>query len=569
MAAGKVARLKARKVSMAQDISKQGALPAAGTPADRAADRSTDRSADADAAPNVDAAGDANDRLAAIDIGSNSIRLVVACPLQGGQFRIIDEERRSTRLAHRLGAKGKLDQQSMDRTVVELQQFSKLVKSFDVTRLDTIATCAVREASNGEAFMQRVEKETGLKIRTISAEEEALYSFRSVQAAFDISDSNIAVADIGGGSTEIVYASAGHVEKIYSTKLGAVRLTERFTGSKGLFDDAGHLIRKHAAEELKDEVKGRPFTPQVLYGTGGTFTALASMIIATRGEDSQMIWGYRVTRADVRHLLDRLSSMSIKSRRSIPGLNADRADIIIAGVAIVGEVMDRLRTNILRVHTGGVRDGLLLEMTDSLRSTREPTIDPALQIEGFAVSCGADLAHAKHVAFLCGQIYDELAAAKVVSGEDREVLTAAAMLQDVGYLINYKQHHHHSYQLIVNSQLPGFRRHDLELIANVARYHRGARPKKKHANFRKLGKLDRRRVRQLAAILRIAGGLDRGHLQRVRSVSATAEPGRMLLEVVATGDPDLELWAARGRVALFERAFRRQLAIQLSDSESV
>ena len=515
----------------------------------------------------TDAGDPPSDRLAAIDIGSNSIRLVVACPLQGGQFRIIDEERRSTRLAHRLGTNGKLDGKSMQRTLDELQQFKKLVDSIEVSRLDTIATCAVREATNGPAFIKRVKDETGLDVRVISAEEEALYSFRSVQAAFDISDSNVAIADIGGGSTEIVYASAGHVEKIYATKLGAVRLTERFSGTNGLFEDASGLVRKYAAEELKDTVTKRPFTPQVLYGTGGTFTALASMMIALRGEDSQMIWGYRLTRADVRHLLDRLSSMTIKSRRSIAGLSADRADIIIAGVAIVGEVMDRLKTNILRVHTGGVRDGLLLEMTDSLKLSREPEIDSAKAVETFALSCGADLAHAKHVAYLSGQIYDELAKAKIVSGADRSLLTTAAIMQDVGYLINYKQHHKHTYQLIVNSQLPGFRRHDLELIANVARYHRGARPKKKHTNFRKLAKEDRLRVRQLAGILQVAGGLDRGHLQRVQSVKISAMDDKLLIEISSNGDPDLELWAARGRVALLERAFRRDVVIQLAEEE--
>lgn len=506
------------------------------------------------------------ERLAAIDIGSNSIRLVVACPLRGGQFRVIDEERQSTRLAHQLATKGRLDGKAMQRTVDALQQFKKLADSFGVRRLETIATCAVREATNGQEFVQRVRKETGLDVRVISAQQEGLYSFRSVQSAFDISDSNIAVADLGGGSTEIVYASAGHVEKIYSTRLGAVRLTEQFAGTRDPGDNACEQIGKYAAQELRTKIKKRPFTPQVLYGTGGTFTAVASMIVAMRGEDTQMIWGYRVTRADVRHLLDRLASMSTKERRSIPGLSTDRADIILAGVAIIDAVMDRLNTNILRVHTGGVRDGLLLEMTDSLRNEAEPTINVQQAVESFAGSCGADLAHARHVAQLAVQIYDGLVEANLVAANDRELLTTAALLQDVGYLINYKQHHKHSYQLIVNSQLPGFRRHDLELIANVARYHRGARPKKKHANFRKLTRADRLKVRHLAAIIRIAGGLDRGHVQRVTAVNTTVQDGKVLLEIQAQGDPDLELWASRGCLKLFRRVFRRDVIIQVADS---
>lgn len=504
------------------------------------------------------------ERLAAIDIGSNSVRLVVASPLRGGQFRIIDEERQSTRLAHQLATKGRLDGKAMQRTIDALQQFKKLADSFGVSRLETIATCAVREATNGQEFVQRVRRETGLEVRVISSQQEGMYSFRSVQSAFDISDSNIAVADLGGGSTEIVYASAGHVEKIYSTGLGAVRLTEQYAGTRDQGDDACEQIRKHAADELKIKIKKRPFTPQVLYGTGGTFTAVASMIVALRGEDTQMIWGYRVTRADVRHLLDRLASMSAKERRSISGLSADRADIILAGVAIIDAVMDRLNTNILRVHTGGVRDGLLQEMTDSIRCDVEPAINVRQAVESFAASCGADLTHARRVAHLASQIYAGLVDAELVAANDQDLLKTAAILQDVGYLINYKQHHKHTYQLIVNSQLPGFRRHDLELIANVARYHRGARPKKKHANFRKLARLDRLKVRRLAAILRIAGGLDRGHVQRVTSVAVSVQQGKVLLEIKAHGDPELELWAARGCLKLFRRVIRRDVIIQVA-----
>ena len=194
--------------------------------------------------------------------------------------------------------------------------------------------------------------------------------------AFDISDRNIAVVDIGGGSTEIVLASAGHIEKIYSTSLGAVRLNELYGNRSNLFGEDVELLVREVDRQLKRDVKKRAFVPQVVYGTGGTFTALASMIIASRNEDSQLVWGYRVTRADVRHLLDRLSNMSNKERRSLPGLNQDRADIIVAGLAIVDRVMSRLQTNILRIHTGGVRDGLLLTMIDELpQPSNTPRVD--------------------------------------------------------------------------------------------------------------------------------------------------------------------------------------------------
>ncbi len=498
-------------------------------------------------------------RLAAIDIGSNSIRLVVAHVLTGGQFRIVDEEREATRLVRHLGSTGRLDDEAIDKTIAGLKRFSQLAHGQGVSQMKTIATCAVREADNGAEFVQRVRDETGLEVTVITAQDEARYAFRSVQGAFDITDRNIAVVDIGGGSTELVYASAGHVEKICSTPLGSVRLTELCGGS--LFGDEPEKLVSYIDRELKRRVRKRPFAPSIVFGTGGTFTALASMIIAARKEDSQMIWGYRVTRADVRHVFYRLANMSPKERRNVPGLSTDRADIIVAGLAIIDRVMARLKTNVLRVHTGGVRDGLLLSMVNELPGTQRQEPDSRLAIESFAVSCGADLPHSKHVAWLAGELCEQLGDKLPLEPGDREILETAALLQDVGYLINYKQHHQHSYQLIVNSRLPGFRREELELIANVARYHRGARPKKKHASFRQLHRADRQRVVRLASLLRISGALDRGHAQRVCRLQATVDQGRVTIGVAANGDPALELWAARQSAEFFQRAFRRDLQI--------
>ena len=403
-----------------------------------------------------------------------------------------------------------------------------------------------------------------MEVEVISPHDEALFAFRSVQRAFDISDRNIAVADIGGGSTEIVFASAGHVEKICATQLGAVRQTELF-GKSNLFGEDTHRLVKSVDRELKRDVTKRPFNPQVIYGTGGTFTALASMIIAARNEEAPVLWGYRVTRADVRHLLDQLSNMTTKQRRNVAGLNQDRADIIVAGLVIVDRIMERLKTNILRVHTGGVRDGLLLSMVDGLSDAATTVSDRTQIVEQFARSCGTDVAHARQVAKLSVAIFDQLVPVTDLEPSDRETLVFAALLQDVGYLINYQQHHKHTYQLIVNSTLAGFRRHELEIIANVARYHRGARPKVKHANFRKLPKGDRHRVRQLSAILRLAGALDRGHMQRVTSVNLDSYDEIVDVNVFANDDVDLEIWSARSMAHLFERAFSKRLVVSASD----
>lgn len=503
----------------------------------------------------------AKGRMAAIDIGSNSVRLVVADPIHRDQFRIIDEERRSTRLARTLGSSGRLDDAAMEETLEVLRHFKQLAEGLQVARLETIATCAVREATNADEFLRRVVDEVGLQVRVISAAREGLYALRSVQTAFDISDQNVAIVDLGGGSTEIVLVSSGFVEKTYSTNLGAVRMTELYGGHRQLFDAEHEQLLISIGREARRQIRRLPFQPQVIYGTGGTFTAIASILMARRKEDPNAMWGYRLTRADIRHLLERIRRMPSKERRNMPGLAADRADIIVAGLAIVDRVMARLKTNLLRVHTGGVRDGLLLSMLDREISSADETDRHIAAAEQFAAHCGADLGHARHVAYLAGRLFDELSPYMNLSAQDRHLLTTAALLQDVGYLINYKSHHKHSYQLILNSRLPGFRKQDLSLIATIARYHRGSNPKKKHAHFRHLVRTDQQRVQQLAAILRIAGSLDRGYLQRVENVRITHIPGRYTLHADATSNPELEIWSARNRSALFEKVFRAQLVV--------
>ena len=503
-----------------------------------------------------------SDRLGVIDVGSNSIRLVVAELSPGGGFRILDEERESTRLAKALSSTGRLGPRSIDESLDALRRFQSIAEGFQVSQLRTIATCAVREAQNGNEFCQRAKAEARLDIDVISDEEEAQLAYRSVLQTYDISDKNVAIADVGGGSTEIVLVSENHIEEIYSTPLGAVRLTEMFC-SPGLFGDDYKPLIQFINRQLKKTIRKPPFPPQILFGSGGTFTNLGSMLRAARGDQSEPKRGYRVTRAEVRHLLDRLQKMTLKQRRSVPGLNSDRADIIVAGVAVVDLIMRRLKVNVLRIHQRGVRDGMLWSMIDQRDQPTTQSIPHDAGLEQFVTSCGADLSHVRHVAKLAGAIFSHLAEPFQLHSTDRTLLESAAMLQDVGYLINYDRHHKHSYHLILNSQLPGFSRHELELVANVARYHRGARPKRKHPNLQKVSREERTRVRQLAAILRIAGGLDRSHSQRVQSVTASVFNGRTSFQVTAFDDVEVDVWSARRRTQLFEKIFRTKVSIHV------
>ena len=512
-------------------------------------------------------------RLAAIDIGSNSVRLLVAEALRGGTYRILDEEREPTRLGRSVSSEGRLDDESMDRTVAALRTFKEIATGYQVTRLRTIATCAVRESRNGPEFCRRVREEVGLEVEVISGEREARLAFSSVQHAFDLTGRNTVVADIGGGSTEIVFATGGLIESIFSTPLGAVRLTEQFA----LGDCCDGVEAARALERLDEEIATvlkkrttRPlFAPHLLVGCGGTFTTLAELVMATRREFDVPVAGYKVSQAEVRHLLDRLRKMSLRARRSMPGMTPDRADIIVAGLSIVDSLMKRFHVNTLAIHTRGVRDGLLREMIEEASVGSDPVDEAALRdtaIERLAAACSGEAEHGRKVAALAGRIFEQLAGVLDLHASDRLILECAARLQDVGYVINYDQHHKHSYHLIRNSRLPGLRPHDLEMIANVARYHRGALPKKKHENLSRLSPDDQHRVQRLAAILRMAGGLDRSRSQLVRDVLVSVEDGQVVLDVVADQEPQVDIWGAERRTDLFERVFGLKVSIRRADA---
>jgi exopolyphosphatase/guanosine-5'-triphosphate,3'-diphosphate pyrophosphatase len=502
---------------------------------------------------------DINPRLAAIDVGSNSVRLVVAEAQPGGRYRVLDEERETTRLARSLAADGALDDQSIESSLAALRRFKSIAAGLGAETIRAIATCAVREAANGPEFCRRVLEDVGLAIEVIDSDLEAHLAFQSVRRRFDLAGKNTLLADIGGGSAELVLASGNIVEAIYSTQLGAVRLCEKFAPEGQVLADADFLRMMRSIDRELRKTTEKPKTPiHLLIGSGGTFTNLASMIMAGRGLARLPAAGCRASRADVRHLVDRLRKMTPKQRRDVPGLNADRVDIIVPGLAVIDSIMRRFRINALHVHAYGVRDGLLFNMIDQMQGVAEPGFrSPSQdeQIDRFAEACGVDLVHSRHVAMLAGQIYAALEKFFELPPGDRRLLEAAARMQDVGYLINYEGHHKHSYHLILHSRLEAFRPEELEIVANVARYHRGADPKNKHANFRGLDETDRQRVRQMAAVLRVAGGLDRSHNQTVRSVKVAGTPEHLELLASAKEYPEVDLWAARRRMELFAKVF--------------
>lgn len=509
------------------------------------------------------------DRIAAIDVGSNSVRVVVAEVLEGGGYRVLDEERDNTRLAASLGDTNTLSQDAMDSTLAALRSYQSIAQGLGAKQIRAIATSAVRDAQNGGEFCERVCRELGLELQVISAVEEARLAFLSVARAFDVGGREVAIADIGGGSTEIVLASSGMIDQFYTTRLGAVRVSEEHALAEAVneqqLDQAAAAIDK----QLYKNARKPPFEPELLYGTGGTFTAMAAIMLARRGQPDANIWGFRANRVEVLHLLTDLSQMTLERRRKVPGLNPQRADIIVGGLLVIERILSHLKVNVVQVHTRGVRDGLLLTMVREGQNESRAASPEARReaVELFARNCGVDLLHARQVAKLSALILEQLAGPLGLDPTDRELIETAALLSNVGYLINFDKHHKHSYQLILNSELPGFERREIQIIANIARYHRGSHPKPRHAGFSDLSALDRGKVAQLAAIVRLALALDRTHRQRVDGIVCAVTDGKVEIAVNCRESAEVDLWAARRKVDLFEKVFRRQVVFIEASSE--
>jgi exopolyphosphatase / guanosine-5'-triphosphate,3'-diphosphate pyrophosphatase len=523
-------------------------------------------------------------RLAAIDVGSNSIRLIVTEARPDGSYRLLDDEKEVGRLGRGMAQSGRLSQKAMDSATLAIGRMKGIAQGYGVQHLRVVATAAVREASNRAEFLRLVRDKAGVEMEVISADAEARLAYLSVTHAFDLRRMASAVVDIGGGSTEIVLASGGVVEQVYATPLGAVRLTEQFEGVAEGAEKPFEDMNEHMRSVLRERVGKPPFAPQLVVGTGGTFTTLAAVAMAREGgvgkgdddgEVSGSVRGYELQRSVVNHLLNWLRSMSPKARARLPGMSPERAEIIVAGVAIIDAVMQRLKVNTLRVHDRGIRDGLILSMTRDIypqaSSAAAKPLDRMQAVRNFAERCNYEKAHSDHVARLALQTFDQIAAQlgpAAVGGPDaRELLEAAGFLHDVGYYINYAKHHKHSYHLIVHSDLPGFTHREIEVIANVARYHRRAGPKRKHSNFAKLSEADQNLVTRLAAILRIVDGLDRAHAQIVTNVRVELKKGTAWFVVDAEQEPAVDMWGAARKSALFLKAFGMEPRFDWSGSQ--
>jgi exopolyphosphatase / guanosine-5'-triphosphate,3'-diphosphate pyrophosphatase len=502
--------------------------------------------------------------LAAIDIGTNSIRSIVIEPLAGGKYRILDDEKVLVRLGEGLNQTGKLTPAAWDRAMEALSRLKKIIDGYKVGSIEAVATSALRKAANGQELVAAIKERIGLDVSVISGEEEAELAALSAFHNFDLEGVRYLVFDIGGGSLELITAAGTHIEEVLSLELGAVFLTESFL-KKDPVDPDDHLkLRKYIRKTLKAYYTGDRGGMQCIVGSGGAVTSLAAMTTASSRKRYDSLQGHELLRSEVVHLLAMLVRKPLKERRTVPGLNPDRADIIVAGITVIDELMDFFNSNILKVNERGIREGLILRALrrEKLLPQEKPVRNWQQAALEFAQSCHFDEGHALHVARLSLEIFKVLAERFKLRDKERKLLEAAAILHDVGYFISYASHHKHSYHLIRHADLFGFTPRERELMANIARYHTKALPKKKHDEFVRLPATDRNLVSRLGGILRLADGLDRRRNGVVEEIECTLGKEGLKIRMLGKEDMSVELFGAKAKCDLLEGAFNLKVELE-------
>jgi len=507
--------------------------------------------------------------LAAVDVGTNSLHLVVARIIGSDRFEVLATEKQMVRLGHGGGDMKLLSPDAIARGVAALQHFRRIA-DVDGAPVRAVATSAVREAENHDEFLRRAREEAGVDVEVISGTEEARLIHLGVLQALPVFDTRLLLCDIGGGSTELLIGERGDVLASRSFKLGAVRLTDRFFGGTRLHPAAVDSCRRYVASAVavfQKEVDAHGF--QVAIGSSGTIESVAAMVSAAGDEPAPHSFnGFTMTIAQIDGVVDRLAgARTVATRRKVPGLDPKRADIILAGAILLQSVLHAYRVRELTVSGYALREGVLL---DTIQRLRGGALHHLRDVSRRSVRLLADLCdeepeHSRHVGELALQLFD---ATQTVHGLDegcREYLEAGALLANVGLFISHSKHHLHSYYIVRNSErLAGFTDTEVEIIAQIARYHRKSAPKASHPDFARLSHADQHVVRALAGILRVAIALDRSHDGKVARVDA--EMGGHGLDVLVVPrspglDLTLELYTADDRKGLLEDVLERPVRV--------
>ena len=509
-------------------------------------------------------------RIAAIDIGTNSIHMIVVQVRADLSFEVVDREKDMVRLGAG-GLDGKrLTDSSMAAGLQTLSKFKRIAESHKVDEIIAGATSATREAENGGDFIAEVDRRTGIKIRVITGTEEARLIHLAAAYGVDVGSSRACVIDIGGGSVEVTLGTAATMQTGRSFKTGVIRLSERYVKSDPLARRDERRLVKHINREMGEylsEIAGRGF--ERVIGTSGTILSLGALALTSEGAVVGDLRNRRVGARSIHRLRNRIVDADIEERLQMPGLDPRRADLSVAGAVLIDTILRKIEAEELTLCDLALREGLVLDYIQKNRAKitkaeRYPDVRRRSIVE-LGERCGFWAEHAQQVARLSLSIFDQTRSLHRLGEREREWLEYGALLHDIGSHISYERHHRHSYYLIKNGGLRGFEPEETEVIALVARYHRQSPPKKSHEGYADLSPKLQRTVKRLSAMVRVAEGLDRSHAQTVTAIDLYPQPDGYLARLRSKADAELELWAAHRDVQPLEEILGKPIRFELSD----
>ncbi len=506
-------------------------------------------------------------RLAAIDLGTNSVHMVVANVTPDGRIEVIDRVKEMVRLGRRTFTTGMLSAESMAMASRALKTFGRLARVRRVRRLRAVATSAVREARNGERFVARLRRETGLPIQIISGPEEARLIFRATRHAFGLDGGPHLLVDVGGGSVELSLVQDGRPLWIRSLPLGVARLTQQFLTKDPPSASQIRALEAHLDHELDDLLTRvrRAGTVQAV-GTSGTVNTVVGMALAARGDDAPRLHGASASADQVAWIRQRILAHDAEERAELPGMDAKRADLMPASVVLLDTILSQAGGLDLVACSWALREGVLLDLArvSSAQGPATPT-GRRRSVQALAARYAGTNTHGRHVAMLAQQLFEAFGADLGLPPTARELLEYAALLHDIGHAIEHDRHHRHTFYLIRASELLGFSPVEIEVVALAARGHRKQAPRLSDPEVQGLPPASRRMVRGIAALLRVADALDRTHFSVVRSIRVNRSRGRLAIVAETAGESaELELWAAERRVDLLGRLLDRPIALRAS-----
>ena len=494
-------------------------------------------------------------RVAAIDIGSNAVRFLAAEFTGREAYRQLDYIREAVRLGADAFHFGRLREEVMDRALGAMARFRRAMDELEVKSYRAVATSAVRDSQNGADLVERVWKECGIRIETITGAEEAHLVWLAVRGRVDLGESDWVLVDLGGGSVEISLVSADELRWSESHPLGTVRLLEELGELDGESPERVRRRLEDHAAMLRISAITRNVDAMGMVATGGNMEELASLT----GSRPDARGVARVRVQALQGAIERLAALTPRERVKELGLREDRADVILPAAVVYERIARLLGVHQILVPNVGVKDGLLLDTAEDLleHGGHEARLERETVTGAAALGRRYDFeaAHAEQVARLALLLFDQLRELHGLGELERRILLAAGLLHDIGQYVSYRRHHKHSYYLIANSELPSFTPRQILLVALVARYHRRGEPQEEHEGYATLSRAERDIVDRLAALLRIADALDREHGQQVTNVAAAVDGDELVLTVEGTGDLLPERWAVQRKAKLAERVF--------------